>query len=222
MQGGDWVTGTYRDPSGSIPIRVDTTGNRAKIAQSVNLSVPKLKGTPKLDLQLGTGRPFTLIFEGGANDVDGDLSGLPLTRLELKFGAGKARFRFTSPNPAEMDRLQLSAGAAEATIDGLGYAGARELSIEGGAAAFRLDFGGELARDMHAKINVGIAGLDITIPGSTAAKVNARSTLGGVDVGDGFLTRDGAYWTLVGANGQTPLLAIEATVALSGLKLRTS
>lgn len=220
--GQDWVTGTYRDPTGSIPLRVESTGNRARIAQSVNLGLPKLKGTPRLDLQLGAGRPFALIFEGGANELDGELGGVPLTRLECRFGAGQASFRFTSPNPQAMDQFQVSAGAAEVTVRGLGNANAGELAIEGGAAAFHLDFGGALTRDLRARINIGVAGLDVTIPSSTAAKVTAKATLGGVDVGDGFLTRDGAYWTLVAANGQTPLLTLEATVALSGMKLRTS
>jgi hypothetical protein len=220
--GQDWVTGSYRDPTGSIPLRVETTGNRARISQSVNLSVPKLKGTPRLDLQLGAAQPYALVFEGGANEMDGELGGLPLSRLAFRFGAGQASFRFTSPNPTAMENLQLSAGAAEVTMRGLGNANVAEIAIEGGAAAFHLDWGGTLTRDSRARINIGVAGVDITVPAATAARIAAKATLGGIDAGDGFVTRDGAFWTLAGANGQMPLLSVDATVALSGLKIRTS
>lgn len=221
-EGGDWVTGTYRDPTGVIPIKVETNGARARIAQSASRSLPKLKGAPRLELQLGAERAYALVIEGGANEVDAELGGLPLLRLECKFGAGQARFRFSAPNPAAMERLAVSSGAAEATFAGLANANAAELSVEGGAAAFHLDFGGDLRQDLRARLNVGVAGVDITVPGGTAARIRAKTTLGRVDAGDGFVTKEGGYWTLAAANGQTPVVTIEATVALANVKLRTS
>ncbi|MCC6792688.1 MAG: hypothetical protein IT336_13435 [Thermomicrobiales bacterium] len=218
----DWVTGTYRDPTRSIPLKVELEGGKARIAQSVQLSIPRPRGAPVLDLQLGTGRSYMLLIEGGANEIDAELGGLPLTKLDCRFGAGQAKFHFSQPNPAEMERLSISAGAAEVRATALANANAAELSVEGGAAALHLDFGGTLARDGKARINVGAAAVDIIVPGSTAAKIAAHTVLSGVDVGDGFSTREGAYWTEAAVTGATPVLLIDATVALAGLKIRST
>jgi hypothetical protein len=221
-EGADWVTGTYKDPTKSIPLKVEVEGGKARIAQSVHFTIPRPRGVPVLDLQLGAGRAYTLLIEGGANEIDAELGGLPLTRLDCRFGAGQAKFTFDQPNPAEMERLSISAGAAEVRANSLANANAAELSIEGGAAALHLDFGGTLARDGRARINVGAASVDITAPSSIAAKIAAHTVLSGVDIGDGFSTREGAYWTEAAVAGSTPVLLIDATVALAGLKIRTS
>jgi hypothetical protein len=219
----DWITGTYHDPTKSIPIRVETNGNKVRISQSVNFpSIPRPRGIPVLDLQLGTARSFVLTIDGGANEIDAELGGLLLTKLECRFGAGQAKFKFGTPNPAQMERLSLSAGAAEVRASDLANANAAEISVEGGAAAVHLDFGGTLARDCRARINVGAATVDITVPMSTAARIAAHSVLAGVDIGDGFQTKEGAFWTPAGVSGQTPLLSIDATVALAGLKIRAA
>lgn len=220
--GDDWVTGIYRDPTGSIPLKIETEGGRARIAQAPSRNLPRLKGAPRLELRLGTARAYALIVEGGANEVEAELGGLPLLRLECRFGAGQVTFRFSTPNPAAMERVSIATGAAEATFAGLANANAAELSVEGGAAAFHLDFGGRLQQDLRARVNVGVAGVDLTVPGETAAKIRAKTTLGRVDAGDGFVTKEGGYWTLAAANGQTPVVTIEATVALANVKLRTS
>jgi hypothetical protein len=191
---GDWVTGTYRDPTGNIPLRVETSGNKAKIAQSLNF--PSLKwprGTPELELSLGAGRSYTLVIEGGANEITAEFGGLPLDRFECRIGAGQCRLRFGEPNPRPMDRLQFTAGAAEATVSGLANANAAEIAIEAGAAALHLDFGGTLVRDSKARVNAGAAALDLTLPGTTAAVA-----------------------------GETPVFLIDANVTLSGLKLRAT
>lgn len=219
----DWVSGTYRDPTKSMPLKVDADGNKVRIAQSVNFpSLPRPRGVPVLDLQLGTARPYSLLIEGGANEIDADLGGLPLTKLDCRFGAGQAKFRFVTPNPAEMERLQISAGAAEVRASDLAHANAAEIAVEGGAAAIHLDFGGTLARDCRARVNVGAASVDITVPGSTAAKISPHSVLAGVDIGDGFQTKEGAYWTPAAIAGESPVLTIDATVALAGLKIRAT
>lgn len=220
---GDWLTGTYVDPTGGIPLQVDQSGTTAHIHQKVGLKhIPRPRGNPVLDLRLGGDRPYMLIIEGGANQTEAELGGLPLTRFECRMGAGQTKIRFSAPNPAAMDRLQLSAGAAELTFAGLGHANAAEIAIEGGAAAFKLDFSGPLQRNCDARINVGVAGLEIIVPSSTAARIRAKTTLGGVDVGDGFQTREGGYWTSAAVAGETPLLMIEGTVALAGIKLRST
>lgn len=220
-EGSAWATGIYRDPTGNIPLRVETDGGKARIGQTVSASSLRIpRAAPLLELQLGTARPFALIIEGGANEIAGELGGIPLTRLECRFGAGQAKLGFGEPNPVAMDRLQLGAGAADLRLNKLANANAAEITVEGGAASFQLDFGGTLQRDARARINAGMVGMEILVPAQTAAKIAPHATLGGVDAGDGFTTREGGYWTPGAVSGSTPALTIDATVALSGIKLR--
>jgi hypothetical protein len=64
--------------------------------------------------------------------------------------------------------------------------------------------------------------LALLFPATTAAKVIAETTLGSVNVGDGFRKGEGAIWTEAGTAGAEPLLTIRAGVRLGALKLRAT
>jgi hypothetical protein len=216
----EWVAGTYRDPTGSLPCRVVEEGGEARIGQQYGLP-RSFKGMPEFDLRLGTERPFALTVEAGAGDGSVlNVGGVPLTRLDVKHGAGEARLDFSAPNPVEMGRLHLAAGAARTEAVDLANANAAEIAFEGGAGAFVLDFSGTLRRDTRVTLTAGMASIELRVPGTTAARINPRTTLGSVEPADGFTTRDGGYWTAAAVAGETPVLTIEATVALGSLKLR--
>ncbi len=218
----DWVRGTYSDPGGKMPCRIATEGGTVRISQD-NRWRGILRQTPVFELELGKVRPFALTIESGATDSsDCDLGGVPLTMLDVKHGAGDFGVDFSAPNPAAMERMHLVAGAAEITATNLANANAAEIAIEGGAASITLDFGGDLQRDALVKINAGMASIEVRVPGDTAAKIVTHSTLGSIDAGDGFMTREGGYWTGGAVMGGTPILSIDATIALGSLKLRST
>ena len=220
---GEWVSGTYRDPTGSIPARVDEQGGTVRISQSYNRNLPKLRGMPAFDLRLGTEQPYALTLEGGASDdYVCDLGGLPLTRLDVRHGAAQIRLDFSAPNPQPMERLRLQVGAADVEATNLANANAAEIAIDGGAAAFRFDFGGALARDSAVRITTGAASVEVAVPATTAAQIAPHAVLGSVEVGDGFETREGGYWTKAAVAGATPVVTIDANVTLGSLKLRTT
>jgi hypothetical protein len=220
--GADWVSGTYDDPGGKMPCRIATEGGTVRISQD-NRWRAIMRQTPVFDLQLGKSHPFALMIESGATDTsDCDLGGLPLTLLDVKHGAGDFGVNFSSLNPTAMERIHVVAGAAEIAATNLANANAAEIAIEGGAASITLDFGGDLQRDTRVKINAGMATIEIRVPGETAAKIVAHSTLGSIDTGDGFMTREGAFWTSGAVMGGTPILSIDATIALGSLKLRST
>jgi hypothetical protein len=52
--------------------------------------------------------------------------------------------------------------------------------------------------------------------------VIAETTLGSVDVGDGFAKKEGAFVTEAAHSGDGPLLTIRAGVRLGSLQLRTT
>ena len=61
----------------------------------------------------------------------------------------------------------------------------------------------------------------MSVPTSTAASVAAETTLGSVDVGDGFMKREGTFLTEAALKGDDPVLRIRAGVRLGSLQLRT-
>ncbi len=145
-----------------------------------------------------------------------------MSRLMVRQGAGKLEFDFSAPNPHPMELLEVSSGAAGIELVNLANANFSEMRLSGGAAGYELDFGGTLLRDAKVSIETGLSGVEVTVPASTAARVVAETTLGSVDVGDGFTKREGAFLTEGALSGDTPFLAIRAGVRLGSLRIRAT
>ena len=60
------------------------------------------------------------------------------------------------------------------------------------------------------------------MPASTSAKIVAETTLGSVDVKDGFTNREDALWTEAGITWEKPLLTIRAGMRLGSLQLEAT
>jgi hypothetical protein len=219
-EGEPWVSGSYTDPSGGTAFKVSTDGSETRLSHDRNLTGLR-KGVPQFDLTLGTGKPFALAIETGASDKNHvDLGGLQITEVDVRQGAGEFVIDFSRPNPAEMSKLTVSAGAASLELRNLANANAAEVSVTGGAASFLVDFCGTLQRDMHAKLNTGMAEVKVTAPQEMALKIRTNATLGSVDIGDGFMTKEGAYWSEAAVKEETPVLTLELIVALGAVKVR--
>jgi hypothetical protein len=220
-----WVSGTCHDPTGNRPPRIVEEGGTVRITE-VEPSFERIPavfgGVPRYELEIGKGRPFALTIETGASDFEMDLGGVPLGRLMVRQGAGKFGLDFSAPNPEPMQLLEVSSGAAGIELENLANANFSEMRLSGGAAGYELDFGGTLSRDAQATLEAGLSGVEIKIPPSTAAKIVAETTLGSVDVGDGFTKSEGAFWTEAGAGGNEPILTIRAGVRLGSLQLRAT
>ncbi len=219
-----WVTGTYDDPTGRLPCKIEQDGGTVRITQKYDTTEWwNFAGghPPRFDLTFGKAKPYELTIEIGASENILDLGGLPLQRLVIKHGAGKADFDFTLPNPQVMDLLDLDAGAVGIEMHNLANANFDKMTVDGGAASYRLDFGGKLQRAGDVRITAGMAAVEIRVPASTAAKVETETVLGGLDIGDGLMRKQGAFWTEAALAGSTPTLIIHANVALGSLKIRS-
>ena len=120
-----------------------------------------------------------------------------------------------------MALFSLSAGAGSVKARRLANANCAEFVLEGGAAAYEFDFGGHLQRDARARITTGIASVALRVPAATAARIVTESVLGGLNVGDGFTKRDGAFCTAAALSGAQPVLTVQASVTLGSIELRT-
>jgi hypothetical protein len=163
-----------------------------------------------------------LSIETGASELTGDFGSLPLTRLVIRQGAGKATLDFSAPCPQPLSLLEISAGAVEMRVQHLANANAAEILVNGGAAAYTFAFDGTLQRDTHARINTGMSSVEIAVPATTAATITSDSFLGSLQVGDGFSKREGAFWTPAAVEGKRPVLSVQTNVALGSLRLRIS
>jgi len=218
-----WASGRYEDPTGVLPLQVTRDGSRARISQApAPRSMPSSAHPPTLDLRLGTARPYQLLVDGGANETVADLGGLPLTRLVVHHGAGRTDLDFSGPNPAEMARLEIAAGGVAMDLRNLANANFAEMEVSGGAAQYRLEFGGQLRRDGEVRLNAGVAAVEVRLPAATPARLRSESVLGAVDIGDGFVTREGAYWNLAGAAGGAPLLRLTINSVLGAVTIRST
>jgi hypothetical protein len=223
-EGDAWITGSYEDPTGKLPAKILQEGGTVRITQSHSWTdiLGWFGGVPTFDLALGKVRPYTLALESGASENKFDLGGLPISRLVAKQGAGKMEIDFSAPNTQAMSLLNLGAGAAGMELRNLANANFAEMSVDGGAAAYKFDFGGTLQRNAHVKISTGMSSVEIRVPAATAAKITSESLVGGLDIGDGFTKKEGAFWTQGALAGNTPVLTIHTSVALGALRLRTT
>ena len=222
---GEWVTGTYYDPTDRRPLRILDEEAGATITEA-EPSFERIRaafgGVPRYELRFGKEKPFDLTIETGASDFELNLGGIPLNRLVVKLGAGKLELDFPQPNPEQMELLDVSSGAAGIELENLANANFSKMRLSGGAAGYDLDFGGTLSRDAEVTIDTGISGIEVSVPGSTATSVTAETTLGRVDVGDGFTKREGAFLNQAALSGDGPFLRISAGLSLGSLQLRTT
>jgi hypothetical protein len=193
---GSWIAGTYRDPTGKRApiIRKDKEGRFVTITEekpSFERIPAVFGGVPHYELEFGKykERPFVLTIETGASEFDLDLGGVPLKALTVKQGAGRFNLTFSALNPYPMDLLEVSSGAAGIELHNLANANFSRMRLFGGAAAYEIDFDGRLSQSAEVRIETNLSGVEITVPGSTAAEIVAETTLGTVDVGDGFTKR---------------------------------
>jgi hypothetical protein len=219
-----WLDGTYDDGSGAIPHTLDLEGGTLRLSQRVELArtLDLLSGgAPAFDLALGTGRPFALELDSGASDCALDLGGSPLTRVQIRQAAGRLRVDFSRPCPEGLEEIRVDAGATSLELANLANAAFSELRVQGGAARCDLRFSGALRRDARAAIEVGVASVRVAVPSSTAARVEARSIVGGLRIGDGFTKREGTFWTEAAVAGRKPALAIRAETSVGMLEIAT-
>jgi hypothetical protein len=220
-----WVAGTCYDPTDRRSPRIIEEAGSVTITEeepSFERIPAVFGGVPRYELEFGKQRPFALTVETGASEFDLDLGGVPLSRVTVRQGAGKFELGFSAPNPHPMELLEVSSGAAGIELENLANANFSEMRLSGGAAGYELDFGGALSRDARVSIETGLSGVEISVPASTVARIVAETTLGSVDVGDGFTKQEGAFLTEGAVAGNTPVLEIRAGVRLGALQLRAT
>lgn len=177
-----------------------------------SLSGENIKNT--WDIQLGS-TPIDLTIRAGAYQGNIDLSGLRLTGLDISDGASQADLKFTKPNPEKMGTFNYRTGASQVKLVGLGYANFSQMTFEGGAGSYTLDFTGKLNRDASVTVKAGICDITIVVPEGTKAVVNMDESLNNVNL-DGTWNTSGHSYTTA---GEGPVLDIHIDMGLGNLTL---
>lgn len=217
-----WVSGSYTDPTRTLPLQVTGEHGSFKVSQSARFSEIRRQSraaAPTLDLTLGSQRPFSLALDTGASEVEADLGGAQLTRLGLRLGAGNAVLSFDRPSATAMQRLDVEAGAASVVMRGIGHASPERMVVAGGAASYEIDFDGPLSRDINARVTTAGAAVTLRVPVETPTRIGVVSVLAGLTVRDGFRTWDDSFWTPAGQDGERPLLSVDSSVTLGSLEI---
>jgi hypothetical protein len=221
FDGPGWISGTYSDPGGTLPLQV-VTGPITILSQRFDPSVFASIALPHLDLKIARTRPFSLEIQMGATENTFDLGGLPLSRLVLKAGAGKFDIDFAAPNPTAMSLIDLSAGAGSISAKHLANANFSLLRFGGGVAACMLDFSGALIRDAAVRVDSGLGSIDIAVPELTAARISAKTFASARRATGNFIAQGDVYSTAPALQGARPLLDIDVSLAFGSLNLTTT
>lgn len=196
---------------------VRVRANSVEVRQEAR-QVP-LNAVNKWQVHFGTGRPLALKVNAGAYDGYWELGGVPIRGLEINQGASRSTLNFTLPNPIVMERLVLRTGAADLEMAHLGNARFRQLTFQGGASSYTLDFTGQWTEDATAEITVGVASLRLVVPADLAVEVDVQKTLGSVEAAPGFLRDGRRYHTPAWEAGTGPRLEIVITSGLADIQL---
>jgi hypothetical protein len=162
----------------------------------------------------------TFDLDLGACEAELDFSGLPVKELKLDLGAGECRVFFEKPNPVEMKKLEIAAGASELTVKGLGNANFNQMKFDGGLGEFRLDFSGDFTGDRQADVSVGLGEIELLFPPGLGVRVYKESGLSSVDFGPDFEEVSDGVWETGNYRRAKSRLLVKLSVGLGSAELR--
>jgi len=197
-----------RYESGELSIQQGRT-NSIPLGESSIINEWQLAFSPKVPLEINV--------RIGAGEGSFDLTGLHLEEFDVDMGAGTLEIRFEEPNPSEMRRLTIDAGAGELRVSGIGHAGPERVRVQGGAGDLRLDFTGDWRRSSDVSITAGVGQITLVLPAGVGVRVEKRGGLTTVEapdfrrLGDAFVNE---------AYGVAEIeLRIEVTAGLGSIEL---
>lgn len=212
------ATGTIDTNIAEWKPTIERTDSRLTIRQGENNGLggfPDNDVVNKWDLQLGNEVPMELTINAGAYDGQMELGGMSLERLTVRDGASSVNLSFDEPNQVEMDMLRYNTGASTVTLTGLANANFDDMSFDGGAGTYTLDFSGELQRDATVNVKAGVCTLTIIIPEGTAARINLDGGLTTVKTEGTWSASNDTYET----SGTGPQLTINIDLGAATLTL---
>lgn len=165
--------------------------------------------TPSVDLDLELAL--------GAVQADIELGGLSLSELSMEAGASQAVVRFSQPNLSRCRSTEITTGAAELTVLGLGNSRCDRFALEGGMGKVTLDFAGAWTSSTTAVIKMAVGELTLRLPRNVGVRLTLDRFLASFDPAG--LVRAGNAFESPGYDRADRKLDIDVTTAVGGVKV---
>lgn len=188
-------------PAGEGGLRVTS---KRQLRQDANIAF-----SPAVDLDLD----ITL----GAVDADLELGGLSLSELTMQAGASQAVIRFSQPNRSRCRTAEITAGAAEVTVLGLGNSRCDRIDFEGGMGKTTLDFDGAWTSSSQARVKMAMGELTLRLPRRVGVRLTLDRFLARFEPAG--LVRAGDHFQSAGYENAERRLDIQVTTAVGGVKI---
>jgi len=185
----------YNERAFSPELDVHRRGNTAVLHFRLNGEGKGTRrmGKTRLTLRLNPSVPVVLRTKNGVGESRIDLENLRVRELRIENGVGETQVSMLSPNQTTCERVDISNGVGALKMTGLGNLAFRQLRFQGGVGGSELDFSGEWREEGEINIDVGVGGVELTVPRSVGAEVQAsKSFLSGVNLPD-FEKRGDTY-----------------------------
>lgn len=193
-----------------------TLGTEA-LRQAGGVRVSHRGTSPAATIGLGTRADLDLAIELGAAEANLELGGIRISRLTLETGASRTVVRFSEANPIRCSQAELSAGAAELMVVGLGYSRCREVDFNGGVGKVTLDFGGRWSGPVHLDANMAMGELVLRVPRQAGVKLELDKFLASFAPAGLVRSADGRTWMSNGFAGAGQQLVVEVETAFGGV-----
>ena len=160
---------------------------------------------------------LTLDIALGAVDADLELGGLSLSQLSMQAGASQAVIRFSQPNRSRCRGAEITAGAAEVTVLGLGNSRCDRIDFEGGMGKVTLDFGGAWSSSSRATVRMAMGELTLRLPRRVGVRLTLDRFFASFDPAG--LVRTGDSFQSPGYERAERRLDIDVTTAVGGVRV---
>ena len=153
----------------------------------------------------------------GAVQADIELGGLSLSALSMEAGASQAVVRFSEPNLSRCRAAEITAGAAELTVLGLGNSRCDRLVLEGGMGKVLVDFAGAWTASTAAEIKMAVGDLTLRLPRKVGVRLTLDRFLASFDPAG--LIRTGNAFESTGYDRAERKLDLDVTTAVGRVKV---
>jgi hypothetical protein len=201
----------YDAARGEVLLGVETAGRGGLrvVSQNQLRQIAHVSFSPDVDLALDVGL--------GAVDAELELGGLRLTDLNLETGASRAVIRFSQPNGTRCRTAQLSAGAAELSVIGLGNSRCDRIDFQGGVGKVALDFGGSWTASSEVEVRMAMGELTLRLPRQVGVRITLDKFLSAFEPAG--LVRRGDSFESPGYNRDSRHLDIAVTTAVGQVRV---
>lgn len=212
-------TATYNVTDFKPVVTSDSTNIKIEQGNLKLTGIPTINSSVVNNWNLSLGNsPMSLAIKAGAYEGTYELGGLSIHSLEVTDGASTVNLSFSKPNLVEMTTLKYTTGASKVSLAGLGNANLTDLSFNGGAGDYTLDFTGQLNRNMIVSIESGVSSVTVIVPAGVPAQLTTEGSLISVTTSGGWGQTGNTYQL----SGSGYSITILAKMGAGTLRLETS